>query len=413
MRYNANDEKKGCKIVTQGAISAKKNSGLEKNQLWRLGGAHFINDLMTTGIVPALLPLYKEAFHLSYTQAGAILLMSALVSSVMQPVFGTITDRHPKPWLLPLGTLITGLGLAITGFVPNYFLLLIAIGISGLGSGLFHPEASRGAHLAAGKAKGMAQAIFQVGGNMGQAFGPLMLPLFLLVTGLKGLFWFFLLGALGALLTGQIVPWYRAKLEEGQKRKLARPGQKHVPGIVFLTIVVVMRSWTQIGVAGFLPFFYLNQHISLHVGDALTFLFLLAGAIGTFLGGKFSDTIDYKWLLLGSMALTIPFAWILPHVHGLLTILVLFPFGFIVLSSFAVTVVYGQKMLPDNVGLASGLMIGFGVGAGGIGAALMGWVSDHYGVDIVFHLFVILPILGTIFTLFIPSVRQLTEREAY
>lgn len=396
--------------MTQEVIRAKNNQGLETNVLWRLGGSHFINDLMTTGVVPALLPLYKEMFHLTYTQAGAILLISSLVSSVMQPIFGVITDHHPKPWLLPMGTLVTGLGLAVTGFVPNFTLLLIAIAVSGLGSGLFHPEASRGAHLAAGKAKGMAQAIFQVGGNLGQAFGPLMLPLFLLSTGLKGVVWFFLLGGVGAFLTGQIVPWYRMRLDEGRKKKLAAPGKKHVPGIIFLTIVVIMRSWTQIGVAGFLPFFYLSQGIQLKVGDVYTFLFLLAGAIGTFLGGKFSDSIDHKWLLLGSMALTIPFAWLLPHVHGVLAIIVLFIFGFLVLSSFAVTVVYGQRMLPDNVGLASGLMIGLGIGAGGIGAALMGWLSDHYGVDFVFHLFIILPLIGTIFTLFIPSGRKLSER---
>ncbi|MGV3487714.1 MAG: MFS transporter [Tuberibacillus sp.] len=398
--------------MTKDAITNKNASGLETKALWRLGGTHFINDLMTTGIVPALLPLYKHAFDLTYTQAGAILLMSNLVSSVMQPLFGTFTDHHPKPWLLPMGTLITGLGLALTGFVPNYPLLLIAIAISGLGSGLFHPEASRGAHLAAGRAKGMAQAIFQVGGNLGQAFGPLMLPLFLLATGVKGVFWFFLIGAIGAFLMAQIVPWYRERIEEGKKKKLAKPGKKHIPGIICLTVVVIMRSWTQIGVAGLLPFFYLSQNISLKVGDILTFLFLLAGAIGTFIGGKFSDSMDYKWLLLGSMALTIPFAWILPHVHGIVAVVVLFIYGFLVLSSFAVTVVYGQSMLPDNIGLASGLMIGFGVGAGGIGAALMGWISDHYGIHVVFDLFVILPLIGTLFTFFIPSQRKLRERNA-
>ncbi|MFC4619831.1 MFS transporter [Camelliibacillus cellulosilyticus] len=398
--------------MTDRTLQAKKSSGLETHALWRLGGAHFINDLMTTGIVPALMPLYKQAFHLSYTQAGAIVLISSLVSSVMQPIFGMVTDRFPKPWLLPLGTLITGTGLAATGLVPSYPILLAAIAVSGLGSGLFHPEASRGAHLAAGNAKGTAQAIFQVGGNFGQAVGPLMLPLFLLSTGVKGLLWFFLFGALGALLTGKLVPWYRDRLIEGKRRKKALKGKKHIPGIIFLTIVVILRSWTQIGVAGFLPFFYLQQHIPLRIGDMLTFLFLVAGAIGTFLGGRFSDTIDYKWLLFGSMALTIPFAWLLPHAHGIWTILVLLIFGFLVLSSFAVTVVYGQKMLPDNVGLASGLMIGLGVGAGGIGATFMGWISDQFGVGFVFDLFVFLPLLGAFFTLFIPSNKKLESREA-
>jgi FSR family fosmidomycin resistance protein-like MFS transporter len=397
--------------MSQNILAAPAQKGLVKRALWRLGTTHFINDLMTTGIVPALLPLYKQAFHLTYTQSGIILLMSSLVSSVMQPVFGTFTDHHPKPWLLPLGTLVTGLGLALTGIVPNYALLLLAIALSGLGSGLFHPEASRGAHLAAGKAKGTAQAIFQVGGNLGQAFGPLMLPAFLLATGIHGILWFALIGALGALLMVQIVPWYKEKITAGLKKKTAKSGQKHLPGIICLTVVVVMRSWTQIGVAGFLPFFYLSQNLSLKVGDVLTFLFLLAGAIGTFIGGRLADSIDYKWLLLASMALTIPFAWLLPHVHGIWAVIVLFVFGFLILSSFAVTVVYGQSMLPNNIGLASGLMIGFGVGAGGIGAALMGWLSDHFGVRFVFDLFVILPFIGTLFTLLIPSERQLRQNQ--
>ena len=148
----------------------------QKRQLWSLSGSHMLNDIMTAGIVPALMPLYKEAFDLTYTQSGMIVLISYLVSSVMQPLFGLWTDRTPKPWLLPLGVFLTGLGLALSGYVPSYEWLLVVIALSGLGSGLFHPEASRGAHLAAGGAEGTAQAIFQVGGKAGQALGPLMLP---------------------------------------------------------------------------------------------------------------------------------------------------------------------------------------------------------------------------------------------
>ncbi len=380
---------------------------LAQQALYRLGTAHFINDLMTTGIVPALLPLYKEAFHLSYTQAGSILLVSALTSSISQPVFGLLTDRKPRSWFLPTGLLLTAAGLSLSGFVPTFFLLLLVIALSGLGSGIFHPEASRGAHLAAGKAKGAAQAIFQVGGNFGQAAGPLMLPLFLLSTGLKGVGWFFLAGLAGAYLIYRMLPWYRESLSNHHQKKKTVSGTRHLPGLLVLTLVVILRSWTQIGVAGFLPFFYLHQHLSLKTGDLYTFLFLSAGALGTFLGGRFSDRLSHKWLLFGSMLITIPFAWLLPHVHGWAAIIVLFIFGFFVLSSFAVTVVYGQRMLPDNVGLVSGLMIGLGIGAGGIGAAFMGWVSDHYGLNVVFDFFVFLPLAATFLTLFLPGEKRL------
>lgn len=386
--------------------ATKQVSG--KRELYSLGTSHFINDLMTSGLVPALLPLYKHAFDLSYTEAGAILLVSNITSSVMQPLFGQFTDRKPQTWFLPLGIFLTGAGLAATGFMPSYPLVLIMIAISGLGSGIFHPEASRGAHFAAGGAKGTAQAIFQVGGNFGQAAGPLMMPLFLLATGVKGVGWFALIGLAGALVIMNIMPWYKRKLEEsrnGSKKKI--PGKRSIPGLVGLTSVVILRSWTQIGMAAFLPFFYLNQNIPLKFGDLYTFLFLAAGAVGTFLGGKFSDTISHKWLLFASMFLTIPFAWILPHVNGVVSIIVLLLFGFFVLSSFAVTVVYGQMMLPNNIGLASGLMIGLGVGAGGIGSTIMGWISDNFGVDVVFDLFVILPVAASIITLFLPGKKKL------
>lgn len=379
-----------------------------KKELYSLGGTHFINDLMTSGLVPALLPLYKQAFDLSYTQAGAILLVSNLTSSVMQPLFGQFTDAKPQTWFLPLGIFLTASGLAATGFMPSYTLLLVMIAISGLGSGIFHPEASRGAHLAAGDAKGTAQAIFQVGGNFGQAAGPLMMPLFLLATGVKGLGWFALVGLLGVLLIMRIMPWYKEKLIASKNgKKIEVRGKRHIPGLVGLTSVVILRSWTQIGMAAFLPFFYLQSDIPLKIGDLYTFLFLAAGAVGTFLGGKFSDTISHKWLLFGSMFLTIPFAWILPHVSGVILIIVLLLFGFFVLSSFAVTVVYGQLMLPKNIGLASGLMIGFGVGAGGIGSTIMGWISDNFGVSVVFDLFVIIPIAASIITLFLPDEKKL------
>lgn len=394
-------------VFVEAAVKEKKRVAARK-ELYSIGSSHFINDLMTTGIVPALLPLYKEAFQLTYTQAGAIMLVSTLASSVMQPLFGMFTDKYPKSWYLPFSVLLTGLGLAFSGFVHSYAMLLLMIALSGLGSGIFHPEASRGAHLAAGNAKGAAQAIFQVGGNFGQAVGPLMIPLFLLATGIKGLGWFALLGLFGCLLLLNIMPWYRERLEnERLNRKKQTAGKRHIIGLAGLTTVVILRSWTQIGVAAFLPFYYLQQNISLAVADVYTFLFLGAGAVGTYLGGRYSDYISHKWLLFGSMFLTIPFAWLLPHVSGMMAIVILVLFGFFVLSSFVVTVVYGQMMLPNNIGLASGLMIGFAVGAGGVGATFMGWLSDRFGVEFIFDLFVVVPIVAAIITLFLPSEKKL------
>ncbi|MCI1858369.1 MAG: MFS transporter [Sporolactobacillus sp.] len=385
----------------------KKRRLAAKRQLISLSLTHFINDVMTTGLVPALLPLYKETFHLNYLQSGVILFVSMVTSSVSQPIFGIITDRRPRSWFLPVGICLCGFGLTASGFAPAYWVLLLLVGISGMGSGIFHPEASRGAYMAAGTARGTAQAIFQVGGNFGQACGPLLLPLFLIATGLHGLGWFALATAAGLVLVWSVMPWYKKSLIRNKARQATIQGRNRPGSLILLTIVVIFRSWTQIGVAGFLPFLYLHQGIPLKYGDLMTFLFLAAGALGTFLGGRLSDRISHKWLLFTSMVVTIPFAWLLPHVHGIASIIVLFLFGLFVLSSFAVTVVYGQLMFPKNIGLVSGMMVGFGIGAGGIGATLFGWLSDLYSVRMVFDLIVFLPLIASMITLFLPDQKHL------
>ncbi|RYL86831.1 MFS transporter [Sporolactobacillus sp. THM19-2] len=389
-------------------LGTKRRLGA-KRQLFSLSLIHFLNDVMTTGLVPALLPLYKEAFNLNYFQAGLILFVSMITSSVSQPIFGVMTDKRPQAWFLPAGICLTGFGLTASGFAAEYWILLILVGLSGIGSGIFHPEAMRGAYMAAGTARGTAQAIFQVGGNFGQACGPLLLPLFLIATGLHGLGWFALATVGGFVLVWSVMPWYKKSLIRNKARQSAIRGRNRPWGLFLLTLVVILRSWTQIGVAGFLPFFYLHQGISLHYGDLMTFLFLAAGALGTFLGGRFSDRISHKWLLFVSMVATIPFAWLLPHVQGVLAVLVLFLFGLFILSTFAVTVVYGQLMFPKNIGLVSGLMVGFGIGAGGIGATLIGWLSDLYGVYTVFNLFVFLPLVAAVITLFLPGEKSLQQ----
>jgi FSR family fosmidomycin resistance protein-like MFS transporter len=384
--------------------------GLNKGAVWSLSAAHLMNDLMTVGIVPALLPLYKESFHLSYTETGLIVLFSYFASSIMQPIFGYLTDRKPLVWLLPLGVFLSNLGLALTGVAPSFAWLLFFITLSGLGSGAFHPEASRGTHLAAGKAKGFAQAIFQVGGNAGQALGPLMLPLFLLHTGTQGLVWFTLMAIFAFFITWRLLPWYRSRIEQEQRKKRQIEGRNRTSAVILLVLVVILRSWCQIGVAGFLPFFYTHHQIPLSRAELYTFLFLGAGAVATFIGGTLSDRIGKKRLMVASMVLSIPFALIFPRVNGSLAAVTLLAFGFTVLSSFAVTVVYAQMLLPRNIGLASGLMIGFGVGAGGIGATFLGWMADQFGVPVIFNLIVILPVLASLISLWLPNDRELDLR---
>ncbi|MDQ0188709.1 MFS transporter [Alicyclobacillus cycloheptanicus] len=375
-----------------------------RRAVFTFSASHFLNDLMTTGLVPALVVMYKQAFHLNYTQSTLIVLVSYLTSSVAQPIFGALSDRKPRVWWLSVGLFFSCLGLALTGAVDSLGLLLVCVAVSGFGSGAFHPEASRGTHLAAGGKKGLAQSIFQVGGNAGQACGPMMIPLFLHRTGIHGLLWFLPVAVLSLGLTGQILGWINRRIVAERTARKVGQGENNIPGVILLVLLIIFRSWCQVGVVVFLPFYM--HHLSLEASEWLNFVFVGAGALGTFLGGMWSDKLGLKRLLVGSMFAATPFAILFPFTHGgVLAVFDLLLFGFCVLSSFAVTVVYMQKLLPKNVAMASGLSIGFGVGAGGIGATLMGSISDAFGVPLVFTILSVLPLVCALIGLFLPSDR--------
>lgn len=368
--------------------------------------SHFLNDLVTTGMVPALVVLYKQAFQLNYTQSTLIVLVSYLTSSITQPIFGMLTDKKPRVWFYPLGVFLSVSGLALTGIAPSYPWLLLFVAISGFGSGIFHPEASRGTHLAAGNRKGFSQALFQVGGNAGQAFGPLMIPLFLIFTGIEGLIWLLPVAFLTLFVTVPYVPWLKenARIMKKSKKKIA--GKNRPFSAALLVLIITLRSFCQVGVVIFLPFYLTDM--SLEKVEILNFLFVGAGALGTLIGGISSDRIGMKRILVSSMALATPFSLLFAYLDGVLAIIDLFLFGFFVLSSFSVSVVYMQRLLPQNVALASGLSIGFGVGAGGIGSIIMGGMSDLFGVNTVFTLLSLLPLIGAFLSIFLPSEKELS-----
>lgn len=387
------------------SVPSSAKSGFYQRALFTFSGAHFLNDLVTTGMVPALVVMYKEAFGLNYTQSTLIVLISYLTSSITQPIFGMITDRKPRVWLFSVGLFLSITGLALTGIAPNLTWLLIFVAISGFGSGVFHPEASRGTHFASGTKKGLAQAIFQVGGNGGQAFGPLMIPLFLVHTGINGLIWLLPIALLSLVLTVPLLKWLSGKVKDFQFQKKELPGENHLLGTILLVTVILLRSWCQVGVVIFLPF-YLTD-LSLQQSELLNFIFVGAGAVGTFIGGLLSDRIGMKRLMVWSMFFATPFALLFPHTSGFMAVIILLLFGFTVLSSFSISVVYMQALLPKNLALASGLSIGFGVGAGGIGSVFLGSISDLLGVSTVFTILSLLPLLGAVLALFLPNEERL------
>lgn len=374
--------------------------------------AHFLSDLMTS-VVPAMLPVLQRDLDLSYVQLGTVVAVSTLTASLIQPVIGLWMDRKSIAWILPLAAVFSGLGLVGIARIDNYVTVLVAVTSIGLGSAAFHPEGSRVAHLAAGSKRGLAQSIFQVGGNAGQSFGPLMIPLFFLPFGLQGAYWLLMAAIASGIVLLVVARWYsqftvkRKKvdpMDDGEERTVRQYG-----ALVLLVTVVTMRSWIHSGVNSFLPLYYVNEfEWTVTVAEVHLFIFLFAGAIGTFIGGALSDRFGMKNILMFSMWAPIPFIVFLPYLGEPWSYVNVFIVGFIVLSSFAVTVVYAQKMFPGHIGLVSGLMIGFAIGMGGIGATVMGALADWIGLTTLIHLFAFLTLLGWLMGIRLPNDKDRT-----
>ncbi|WP_018131438.1 MFS transporter [Effusibacillus pohliae] len=372
----------------------KRESQTQYRILWIICAAHFLQDLLTS-VVPAMLPVLQQEMSLNYAQLGIVVMVANLTASFLQPGLGYMTDKKPVPWLLPLAALFAGLGLTGIAYAHSFAEVLLMVVLIGLGSATFHPEASRVAHLAAGSRKGLAQSIFQVGGNAGQAFGPLMISLLLLPFGLKGSFWLLPPALLSAAALTIVARWYKNWTGTRRKSGQAATGANRYGALALLVGVVSIRSWIHIGIASFLPLYYINiLGMNTTTAEVYLFVFLLAGAIGTFVGGPLADRFSKRSILLFSMVGAIPFILLIPHLTGGLALLNIFVVGFISLCSFAVTVVYAQELVPGKIGMVSGLMIGFAIGAGGIGAAVMGYFAKSAGLATLIELLLVLPVIG-------------------
>ncbi len=377
---------------------------LQLSVLLAVSIGHMLTDIMIN-VIPAMLPLMQEAFALSYTQLGVIVMVATVSSSFIQPVFGYITDQRPILWLMSAGLLTVGLGLVMIAFAPSYIWLLIAVAISGIGGAAFHPEAGRTVYLAASENKGFAQSVFQVGGNVGQSLAPLMLPLFLVYTGVQGAWLFILIALLGAWLVFRPIPWLKQRMAvENRATQTVREGENDVSATVLLTVITILRSVIVIGVSSFLPLYYVNE-LGMDVGLASTyiFIFMLAGSIGTFLGGPAADRWGNKTITVWTLFLSIPFLIWLPFARGAVAIAVIILLGFILVSTTAVSVVYGQKLMPGKVGMVTGLMIGFAYGTAGVFISLLGYLADIWGIRSMFSILTVLLIIGFLLTLFLPK----------
>lgn len=404
---------------------------MNKRILALLGTGHAMTDI-SQGALPMMLAFLQPVFALSQLQVGMVMLAFNLSSSVIQPVFGILSDRFRAAWLIPLGCLLAGVGMALTGFSTNFPVLLAVSLASGLGVAAYHPEGSKYARLASGKRKATGMSIFSVGGNLGFAAGPVLATFFFSLAGLHGSVGFLVLnsimavmlwlslaritaapGGTGLISAGQIKPNADPILPPAQDTKSVGKGIPwYVLPVALLVTVVIMRSFVHFGLVTFLPQYYVHylQH-SEQYAAAITSVFLFAGVFGTLVGGPAADRWGLKNVIVTSMASLVPLLYLFVHLEGIWTTVIVALMGFAIISTFAVTVVLGQEMMPGNVGLASGLMLGFGIGMGGVGATLLGWVADHWGLPAVFETMILFPVIGLVLALLLPGRKELAEKQ--
>ena len=371
---------------------------LNKKALAILSAAHFVTDI-NQGALPALLPFFKETLNLSYTTAGAVLLSANITSSIIQPAFGHLSDRRPIGWFLPLSPLIACLGLSLSGLVSNYSILLICVMVSGIGIASFHPEGFKTAYYFTGDKKATGMSIFAVGGNFGIAMGPILALTLVTSFGLKGIFSLILPGVLIAVILILNMSIFTAPVELAHReaKKLAKVPLTRNQKVSFSLLVAIatIRAWIQFGLATYIPFYYIDylKGNPLYAGKLVS-TFLLAGALGTLIGAPLADRWGHKRFLLISLALSFPLLLLFYFSSGLITFVFLGISGMVLISTFALTTVMGQALLPQNLGIASGMMVGFTISAGGIGVTLLGVIADTWGVPMAIKAIFVLPLIA-------------------
>jgi FSR family fosmidomycin resistance protein-like MFS transporter len=393
--------------VEPGAIAATPVLGI----LFALSFAHLVNDTLQS-LIPAIYPILKTELRLDYTHVGLITLTNQLSASLLQPFVGAFTDKHPQPFSLALGMASTLVGLVLLSIAPNLTLVLVAVAFVGIGSSIFHPEASRVAHLSSGGRFGFAQSVFQVGGNTGSSLGPLLAAAIVVYRGQKSVIWFSLLALLGIIVLSRIGIWYRNNLAQHRAAKrhaaLHRDTGLTRKRVIFslgVLIVLVFSKYFYLASMSSYYTFFLIQKFGLSVQNAQLhlFIFLAAIAAGTFLGGPVGDRIGRKAVIWGSILGVAPFALALPYANLSWCAVLSAIIGVILASAFSAILVYAQELVPGKVGTMSGLFFGLAFGLGGIGSAVLGAMADHRGIQFVFHVCSYLPLIGLL-TALLPNL---------
>ena len=377
---------------------------------------HLLNDMLQS-VIPAVYPILKSAYRLDFGQVGLITLTSQLTASLLQPLVGLYTDHRPTPFSLPVGMTFTMIGLVLLSMAPSFELILVAVALVGMGSSVFHPESSRVARMASGGQHGLAQSLFQVGGNAGSSLGPLLAAFLVLPAGQRSIAWVSLGALLAILVLTRIGFWYKAhrkaaaKSPELHEHRALLPKRKIALAMVVLIALVFSKYFYLASIISYYTFFLIAKfHVSVRTAQIYLFLFLGAVAIGTIVGGPVGDRFGRKYVIWCSILGVLPFTLMLPFASlfwtGVLSVII----GLVLASAFSAILVYATDLVPGKVGTIAGLFFGLAFGMGGIGAALLGELADIKGIEFVYRVCAFLPVIGLL-TAFLPNLEPAAVRE--
>jgi FSR family fosmidomycin resistance protein-like MFS transporter len=374
-----------------------------------LSFCHLLNDMMQS-LISAIYPMLKTNYGLDFGQIGLLTFTFQVTASLLQPLIGVYTDKRPLPYSLSLGMGFTLVGLILLGAAQHYWLLIIAAAMVGMGSSVFHPESSRVARMASGGRLGLAQSLFQVGGNFGSALGPLLAAFIVLPRGQSSVAWFSLAALVAMIILWQVGHWYRAhgatraKQRNSAAATVTLPRSKVLLALTVLGILVFSKYVYMASLSSYYTFYLIHKFgLSVRDSQLLLFVFLGAVAAGTIIGGPIGDRFGRKYVIWGSILGVLPFTLAMPYANLQWTIALTAMTGLILASAFSAIIVFAQELVPGKVGLIAGLFFGFAFGIGGIGAAVLGEVADIKGIDFVYNLCSYLPALGLL-TVFLPNI---------
>ena len=371
--------------------------------------SHLLNDLMQS-LIPSVYPILKDNYALDFGQIGMITLAFMFTSSLLQPFLGAYTDKYPKPFSLALGMGFTFAGLILLSVANHYWVILLAAGLVGTGSAVFHPESSRIARMASGGRVGMAQSVFQVGGNIGSAVGPVLAALIVVPFGQGSIAWFSLVAALAIVVLWQIGRWYRPRVAQRKvSHAVADEERSSARTLVALTVLMVLlfsKAFYSGSIGSYYTFFLIQKFgITTQASQIYLFLFLAASAVGVFFGGPLGDRFGRKYVIWFSIIGALPFTLALPHVGLFASAVLSILIGFIISSATPAIIVYAQELMPHRLGMISGLFYGMTFGFGGLGAAVLGQVADWKGIDFVYQVCAWLPAIGLL-AIFLPQIKR-------